>query len=76
MQTTIQLPDEVYREGERIARSKGFTLEQLIVKTLEREFSNEDAGSLTRNRVTLPLIHSSQPGILDLSNFDFDDLLA
>lgn len=76
MQTTIQLPDEVYREGERIARAEGFTLEQLIVRTLEREFLPEKVASPTSSRVILPLIHSKEPGTLDLSNFDFDDLLA
>ena len=76
MQTTIQLPDAVYREGERIARAKGFTLEQLIVRALEREFSQERPTSRSEGKVSLPLIHSKQPGTLDLSNFDFDDLLA
>ncbi|HEX4810221.1 MAG TPA: hypothetical protein VH325_14875 [Bryobacteraceae bacterium] len=76
MQTTIQLPDEVYREGERIARAEGFTLEQLIVRTLEREFFQEKSASPARSRVILPLIHSKEPGTLDLSNFNFDDLLA
>lgn len=76
MQTTIELPDSVYRHGEQLARAEGFTLEQLIVQALEREFSRKALTSRPRSRVSLPLIHSEQPGTLDLSSLNFDDLLA
>jgi len=76
MQTMIELPDSIYREGERIAHARGFTLEQFIVGVLEREVLHQNSPSHSQHRVSLPLIHSRQPGTLDLSNFDFDDLLA
>jgi hypothetical protein len=76
VQTTIDLPDAVYREGERLARAEGFTLEELIVRALEREFSKEKTTSRSESKVALPILHSKQPGTLNLSTFDFDDLLA
>jgi hypothetical protein len=76
MRAMIELPDAVYRESERIAKSQGFTLEQLIVHALTREVSQQKQDSDSKGRVTLPLIQSNNPGTLDLSNFDFDDLLA
>ncbi|MBV8808009.1 MAG: hypothetical protein JO033_04995 [Acidobacteriaceae bacterium] len=76
MPTSIELPERVYRELERIARAKGYTPEQLVVLVLEHEFSRETLAAGSRTRVSLPLIHSKHPATLDLSNFDFDDLLA
>lgn len=74
MRTTIDLPDSVYRMGERAARSRGVTVEEFIVDTLESVLSPEKEGS--PDRVTLPLISSKSPATLDLSMYDFDDLLA
>ena len=76
MRTSVELPDVVYYEGERLARARGYTLEQLIVQALERELSQEEMPLSASGRVSLPLIHSKNPGTLDLTNFNFDDLLA
>lgn len=76
MQTCIELPDVVYRNGELLARAKGCTLEQLIMQVLERELSQEMPSLRSPYRISLPLIHSKHPGTLDLTNFDFDDLFA
>jgi len=76
MRTTIELPDSVYRKGEKIARTQGVTVEEFIVRAFERELSVEPDGPSDRKRVTLPLIPSKEPNTLDLSDFNFDDLLA
>ena len=76
MQTTIQLPESVYRQGERIAQVKGISVDELIVEILERELASAPQNTGVRRRVHLPLISSSEPGSLNLSEFDFDDLLA
>jgi hypothetical protein len=39
MRTTVELPDSVYRKGERMARAEGVTMEEFIVRTLERELT-------------------------------------
>jgi hypothetical protein len=76
MRTTIELPESVYRKGEKVARTQGVTIEEFIVRAFERELKAEpDVPSRTK-RVTLPLIPSKEPGTLDLRDFNFDDLLA
>ncbi|MEK7404150.1 MAG: hypothetical protein AAB225_03500 [Acidobacteriota bacterium] len=76
MRTTIDLPDPIYAKGEQVAKAKGFTLEQLIVRAIEREVAQASLETPYRGEISLPLIHSRRPGTLDLSSFDFDDLLA
>lgn len=76
MRTTIELPESVYRQSEQAARQKGFSVEQFIVRVLERELANGSAAAQGSKRVNLPLIASRHPGSLDPGNFDFDDLLV
>jgi hypothetical protein len=76
MRTTIELPESVYRKGEKVARTQGVTIEEFIVRAFERELTAEPDTPPHPKRVTLPLIPSKQPGALDLKDFNFDDLLA
>ncbi len=76
MQTTIELPESIYRKGEKVARTQGVTIEEFIVRAFERELTTEPDTPSHRKRVTLPLIPSKEPGTLDLKDFNFDDLLA
>ena len=75
MRSTIEVPEYDYRKGEKVARMQGVTIEEFIVRTLERELKAEPPPSHPK-RVTLPLIPSKEPGTLDLRDFNFDDLLA
>jgi hypothetical protein len=76
MRTTIELPDSVYRKGEKVARTQGVTIEEFIVRAFERELKAESDVPLQSKRVALPLVPSKEPGTLDLKDFNFDDLLA
>ena len=76
MRTTIEVPDSVYRKGEKVARTQGVTLEEFIIRAVERELKNEPETPSDSKRVTLPLVPSKEPGTLDLKDFNFDDLLA
>jgi hypothetical protein len=80
MQTTVNLPDSLYRKTEALAVSRGATMEEFIVEAVSKEVqSNLGSGILGSSgdrEVELPIIRSRQPGTLDLSNYDFDDLLA
>ena len=58
----IELPDAIYREGESLAQAMGFTLDQLIVRALQRELSQAVPIGHSGTSVSLPLIHSKQPG--------------
>jgi hypothetical protein len=55
-------------------------VEQFIVDAVAKEVQGNlgwgDAGICGDREVELPIIRSRRPGTLDLSRFDFDDLLA
>jgi hypothetical protein len=79
MQTTVDLPDSLYRQGVALAASRGATVEQLIIEAVAKAVQGDlrSSASVPGNaEVKLPLIHSKRPGTLDLSNFDFDELLG
>jgi hypothetical protein len=80
MQTTVNLPDPLYQETEALAASRGATVEQFIVEAVAKEVQGNLAsgasGSYGDREIELPVIRSTRPGTLDLSHFDFDDLLA
>ena len=80
MQTMVDLPDSLYRESEALAASRGATVQQFIVEAVKKEVqSNVGPGTAEPSgdrEIDLPVIRSRRPGTLDLSTFDFDDLLA
>ena len=80
MQTTVNLPDSLYQKSEALAASRGATAEQFIVEAVKKEvrgnLGSGASSSYGDREVELPVIRSMRPGTLDLSNFDFDDLLA
>ena len=82
MQTTVNLPDSLYQKSEALAASRGATVEQFIVEAVKKEVQGNlrsgtgTSGSYGDREVELPVIRSGRPGTMDLSNFDFDDLLA
>ena len=80
MQTVVNLPDSLYRKSESIAASRGVSVEQVIVEAIAKEVEGDLRSDVscanTRHEVELPVIRSQRPGTLDLSRFDFDDLLA
>jgi len=55
-------------------------VEQFIVEAVKKEVQGNlgsgTCGSYGDGEVELPVILSMRPGTLDLSHFDFDDLLA
>ena len=80
MQTTVNLPDSLYQKSEALAASRGATVEQFIVEAVAKEvqggLGSGACGTYGDRDVELPVIRSRRPGTLDLSHFDFDDLLA
>ena len=80
MQTTVNLPDSLYHSSEALAESRGATVEQFIVEAVKKEVQStlvsHTAAQCIDGEVALPLIRSRKPGTLDLSKFDFDQLLT
>jgi len=79
MLTNVELPDALYEKSEAVAASRGTTVQELIVEAVKKEVAASIPSVLSGEqgrRVQLPIIRSKRPGTLDLSNFDFDDLLT
>jgi hypothetical protein len=78
MRTTIDLPDNLLRRTKALAAVRGSSMKELIVRAVEREVSTEGsvAAGPSAGRGELPLVHLRTKRKLDLSKFDFDDLLA
>jgi len=75
MRTTIDIPDALFRKTKATAALRGSTMKDLIVEALEREVHPEKDKSKSR-RVKLPVMMWKGQKKLDLSDFDFDDLLS
>lgn len=76
MRTTIDMPDALYRKTKAIAALRGSSVKDLIVHAVERELESAKAVPTKRPRLDLPIIKTWKGKKLDLTDFDFDDLLA
>ncbi len=78
MRTTIDLPDALFRRTKAVAALRGSSMKDLIVRAVEREVTRDSSvqeGQVAKP-VRLPLIHLGRGRKLDLTEFDFDDLLT
>ncbi len=71
MRTTVDLPDDLYRELKAKAALEGCSVKNLLVRLLEREITSPRK----KGRIRVPLIRSQQPGTLALTNEQIDDIL-
>jgi hypothetical protein len=71
------MPDALFRKTKALAALRGSSLKDLIIGAVEREVSGASPERRKRMRRKLPpLIHLQGGRKLDLTHFDFDDLLA
>lgn len=73
MRTTIDIPDAIYRELKIKAAVEGTTVRQIVLRGVERTLAAGTEKPVRRFEV--PLIPSSRPGTLDLTNEQIDDIL-
>ena len=80
MSTAIEFPESLFRQGEQVARLQGVTVEEFVIRALKRDLERElgaaPSGHSGQTPVKLPLVPSKSTGVLDLKDYDFDDLLA
>jgi len=74
MRTTVDLPDPLFRELKAVAARRGTSLKNVIRTAVEEEIRKTERK--TRHRVKLPLLSSREPGSLDLTNAEIEDLSA
>ena len=72
MRTTMDIPDETYRELKIKAAQEGTPVRQIVLRGIQRELEGT-AGKPVR-KLQLPLIRSSRPGTLHLTNEQIDEL--
>ena len=76
MRTTIDVPDALYRKTKAVAALRGSSMKDLIIRAVERELNQTDAAKAKPRKLKLPIIQSWKGPKLDLTNFDFDELLG
>jgi hypothetical protein len=74
MRTTIEISDETYQALEMKASQRGETVLQIVQRGIQRELESPVTPAI--RKLKLPLIHSSRPGTLDLTNEQIDDIIA
>jgi len=74
MRTTVDLPDALLRRAEATAAVRGISLKNLAIMAVERETQGSTPPTSAKRRA-FPLVHLKHTKKLDLSGFDFDDIL-
>ena len=75
MRTTIDIPDDLYRELKSRAASEGGTIKQLILRGVKKTLESKRADAPKGRRLKFPLIDSKRPGTLHLDNKTIYDLI-
>lgn len=76
MRTTIEIPDETYRELKIKAAREGTAVRQIVLRGIQRELHPTAAAAIAKGLFRIPVIESSRPGTLNLTNEQIDDILA
>ena len=74
MRTTVDLPDELFRDLKLKSAREGVTLKQLILTALESPL--HAAPGPKPRRIRGPLIHCKSKHPIALTNAEIEDLLA
>ncbi|MGA2569109.1 MAG: hypothetical protein ABSF23_01195 [Terracidiphilus sp.] len=74
MRTTVDIPDEMYLDLKIKAVREGKPVRQIVLRGIRREL--EGAEERPVRKLQLPLIRSTRPGTLELTNEQIDDLTA
>ena len=74
MRTTVDLPDPLLRELKAVAARRGASLKDVIRTAIEVEIRK--AQNKTTRRIKFPLLPSSEPGALNLTNTDIEEFLT
>ena len=74
MRTTVDIPDEIYRDLKMKAVEERRPVRQIILRGIQRELEGVEQRQV--QKLQLPLIRSSRPGTLHLTNEQIDELTA
>ncbi len=74
MRTTIDLPDPLFRELKAIAARRGTSLKTVVRAAVEKEIQRMEDN--VGRRLKFPLLSSQEPGSVNLTSAEIDDLSA
>lgn len=74
MRTTVDLPDDLYRELKAVAARRGISLQEIVRAAVVAELCKSELRS--GRRMKFPILSSRQPATLNLTSAEIDDLLA
>lgn len=74
MRTTVDLPDPVFRELKAVAARRGTSLKTVILAAVEEVIRKTERTA--GRRMKFPVLCSREPGALDLTNAEIEDLSA
>lgn len=74
MRTTIDIPDEVFREIKVEAAMEGKTFREVAVRRLRRKMPAEESTPNKPKKFEIPVIRFSQPGALNLTPEEIDEI--
>jgi plasmid stability protein len=75
MRTTVDIPDELYRDLKIKAAREGKPVRQIVLRGIQREVEPLKQQP-ARKKFQIPVIRSAHPGTLHLTNEDIDEILA
>ncbi|MBC8243355.1 MAG: antitoxin [Verrucomicrobia bacterium] len=77
MKTTLDLPDELMREVKVLAAKSDRKLKDLLAELLRKGLTKSRKAPVVsiQNRVSLPLVACGEPGAIDLTSEQIDQLL-
>jgi hypothetical protein len=75
VRTTVDIPDEIYRQLKVKAAHEGVSVRHIVLRGIRSELEPV-AQRPAHKRFQVPVIHSSRPGTLHLTNEQIDDILA
>jgi hypothetical protein len=75
MRTTIDIPDDTYKAVKMMAIEEDLTVRQMVLNGLELVMAQRRS-SAPRKKLQLPLIRSSRPGTLEITNEQIDELIG
>ena len=75
MRTSIELPDELFRQLKILAANRRVTLKTLVERAVENEVVRARAQGV-RRRLRFPILDSKERETLNLTNAEIEDLLS
>jgi hypothetical protein len=65
MRTTVDIPAPTYRKLKAKATEQGCSVKELILRGVQNELR---PARRRKGRIELPLVHSKEPGVMNLTN--------